>query len=469
MYNRVKRGDLMQPIFSYDEFMESLRNHQRLFNVNHYGFHTFLASKIAVEIKHLHVHKALILCGPSTDYLNVYHLKEQLALLNIESFILEYQKGSLLSHDFDLIVDAITLTSNSITDHLTRQIDDLLIPSIPVLSIQFPFALDPVSGLIRNSTVQSTYTLVIHHLCYAYVLNDGYDVCGKLIHITLNELLPWSEHMVYYLPKASMKLDIPPRKHHSHKYDYGHALIIGGSPTMMGSVALSSTAAFRSGCGLVSLAVFTSNLPYTRMLPYEIMTPTYHDESSFTQLLDKKSSVAFGMGLSKEPLPFDMANILLDKDIPLVIDADGLFHCKKMLKKPHQNTRVVLTPHIKEFASLLNLSIFEVQQDPIRYAQTFAKETSSIVLLKGPCTIIASAHKVVLVEAGHPGLAKAGSGDVLAGVIATYLAKNTDIYKATLNALIHVTLVSEICLSKYSMESLLASDVVFHLSSLNDN
>ena len=469
MYNRLKRGDSMQPIFSYDEFMKSIGNHLHFFNVNHRGFHLLLSSKIAVEIQRLHVQKALILCGPSTDYLNVYDLKEQLALLHIESFILDIQKENHFSYDVDLIVDAITLTSNSITDKLAHLIDELAIGNIPVLSIQFPYSLDPVSGLTRFSITPSTYTLIIHHLCYAHVLNDGFDMCGTRIFMTLSELLPWSESLVNYLPKSSMTLDLPPRKHHSHKYNYGHVLIIGGSPTMMGSVALSSTAALRSGCGLVSLAVHQANLPYTRVLPYEIMTPTYHDESSFNQLLDKKSSVAFGMGLSKDPLPFDMVKILLKKDIPLVIDADGLFHSKETLKKPHQNTRVVLTPHIKEFASLLDLTIFELQQDLIRYTQAFAKETSSIVLLKGPCTVVASVDKVILVEAGHPGLAKAGSGDVLSGVIATYLAQNTDTYNATIQALIHMTLVSEACLSKYSIESLLASDVIYQLSTLSDN
>lgn len=463
----------MQPIISIFEFNRMMKHTIDECSHNQLDFQKMLVSKISEQLLMLPYRHYQILHGENTEFLNAFLLVEKLKSdgFSVHSvFDFSHDRKHLRIDDptTEAILDCLSMTTLSNSLHLIDIDNFIKLLPLPVVSIHFPWNLNAQTGQSHHLSHLSAYTLVLDTLCYAHVLGDGYDTCGEVFVVPLGLSKPSDLRTIDYFVKEDMTLTAIKRKHNSHKYHYGHVLVVGGSPSMMGSVALTSTAALRSGAGLVSLATYQPNLAFTRLLPYEVMTPTYTDVSSFERLLISKSSIAFGMGLSKEPLPVDIVACVLDSKIPTVIDADGLFHCKNQLFLPHNNTRIVLTPHAKEFERLVGKPLSELREDVLTWTQWLSEKTQSIVLLKGPSTIVSSKNKSIIIQSGHPGLAKAGSGDVLSGVIATYLAQTDDVFEATVSAVIHFSLASFQLLETRSMESILASDLVEQLLNLKE-
>jgi hydroxyethylthiazole kinase-like uncharacterized protein yjeF len=191
-----------------------------------------------------------------------------------------------------------------------------------------------------------------------------------------------------------------------------------------------------------------------------VMTLTYYDEASLEQLLVKKSVVVYGMGVSKNNQHIDVLTKLFDANIPCVIDADGLIHLSKISPSKYQDKSLVLTPHMKELSALLHIPIEQLILDPLAYVEAFVKSTNLVIVLKGSCTIIASAEKTVFTHVGNPGLATAGTGDVLSGVIGCMVAQMDDRQHATLIAVEVFGAAANLVRDRFGESSMIASDVV---------
>ncbi len=208
-------------------------------------------------------------------------------------------------------------------------------------------------------------------------------------------------------------------KNNTHKRSYGHlGVLVGDKP---GAGILASLAAFNYGCGLVSV-VSRERVE----VPYEIMQ---------TNSIEKFTALAFGMGMNNH---FDdLLDELIKLDIPMVIDAD-MFYKEEI--KEFLNKRAVLTPHPKEFASLLKIlgmgefSVKEIQENRFKLCEEFSKKYPNVVLLlKGANKIIAYNKKLFIDPNGSVALAKGGSGDILAGIIGSLLAQGWHPLKATIH------------------------------------
>lgn len=365
---------------------------------------------------------------------------------------------------FDVIIDALLGIG------LNRECDAFycgLIEAInqsfaTIISIDIPSGLHATSGFALPVSIKATYTLVIGALNVGHVLFDGWDVCGMKHVVDIGLVDAWFSSCTLHT-NDTLSLEVPKRKHNTHKYDYGHVLVVGGSLSMNGSVALSSMASLKSGAGLVSLAIHNSNLLYQRHLAYEIMTPIYHDESSFHEILPKKTSIVYGMGLSKNNQPDYVLKHLLLSEASLVIDADGLTHFKHVLKKPHSNKALILTPHLEELRRLMDLTHDQIKQDPIHYVETLAKQTQAIVLCKGPSTILSDGTQTEILKIGNPGLATAGSGDVLAGIIGTFIGQHHDAFNGVKQALILFDRAAYLAYKEVGEHGLIASDIIKYL------
>lgn len=328
-----------------------------------------------------------------------------------------------------------------------------------VISIDVPSGLNANNGLIMGACVHASHTLVIGAYKYGNLIADALDVSGDIHMIDIDLVMDASLKNRIYVkqPKFFVKQQ---RKHHTHKYHYGHVLVVGGSPSMMGSIGLASLGALRSGAGLVSVATFGNYGNHFRGLPLEVMTLTYQDDKSFEQLLEKKSVVVYGMGITKNTQHVDVLKQIFDYGIPCVIDADGLTHLSKKNLNDYQDKPLVLTPHMKELSTLLHVSMKELIQDPLTYMEAFVKATNLIIVLKGPCTIIVSDEKTVFTHVGNPGLATAGTGDVLSGVIGCLLAQMENRFEATMVALEVFGAAANLVKDKLGETSMIASDVV---------
>ena len=240
----------------------------------------------------------------------------------------------------------------------------------------------------------------------------------------------------YHLMEASdAAAAFPHRLNFSNKADYGYCALIGGSDRYSGAVRLASLscAAVRSGAGVVKTAAPASLCP---LIAPSILEATLFpmpetegrlrfDPDALGELTRGIRSAAFGMGVGPGPETEKIAAWLLAHfEGALVIDADGLNALRRMEGDPlgESRARVILTPHVLEFARLLHLpretGVAEVLSDPVGLAERYARDHGVTLLLKGPATVVTDGKRTILTDRGCPGMATAGSGDVLSGVLA---------------------------------------------------
>ena len=239
------------------------------------------------------------------------------------------------------------------------------------------------------------------------------------------------------LEKEDIKCLFPKRDENSHKGDFGYVGIMGGCIEYSGAVKLAnlSSSSLVSGAGVVRLIIpkeiEVSVMPYLlEQTLFPIESKNGHmlfDENIIDKALEKLKALAIGMGwgesIDNEKI---LRYILETKDIPVVIDADGLNTLAKMDKSILNKTKckVILTPHLKEFSRISGYSLEEIENNKEKLATEFAKKYNVILLLKGHKTIVTNGEETYLVNRGCPGMATAGSGDVLSGILVGILGYN---------------------------------------------
>src|SRR5436305_10211008 len=223
---------------------------------------------------------------------------------------------------------------------------------------------------------------------------------------------------------------LPPRPRSGHKGLFGRILVVGGNDGMIGAPVLAGTAALRMGSGLVQIAVPRSILPYALSITPELIGLGLGKAAGKDQLLDageKADAVVIGPGLGQTPEAEDRLTRLVRLDKPMVVDADGLNLLAKGKRWPtYFKARAVLTPHPGEMGRLGKLiGRTEVPTDQagrIDIAAAAARAFGQVVLLKGAGTVVTDGRRVYVNPTGDSSLSKAGTGDVLSGMIGVLLA-----------------------------------------------
>lgn len=299
-----------------------------------------------------------------------------------------------------------------------------------VISVDANSGLDLSNGLAEDA-VRSDITLSISALKPGYFLSKGKDYVGEIVELPL--LSPVGEPY-YLLEENDVKSLFLPRKNFSNKGNYGYVGILGGSSLYPGAVKLAfmGQEALYAGCG-VSKVLVPSSIK-DKLYPYVLETTivplkdedgfmVFDEESLKKEIASLKSlSVGMGWGQGKDNEKI-LSYLITHYEGRLLIDADGL----NTLAKLDQNIlldrkgSVILTPHIKEFSRLSGYSVDEIFASPIALAKEYAKKYKVTLLLKGPTTIITDGDVVYLTSTGSPGMATAGSGDVLSGLSAGLL------------------------------------------------
>jgi NAD(P)H-hydrate epimerase len=269
-----------------------------------------------------------------------------------------------------------------------------------------------------------------------------------------------------------------PRKKSNDKSAYGHALIVAGSRRMAGAAVLSTSAALRSGAGLTTAAVPEGiAAALARKLPPEVMllplkqTPSGSiaaravGEVLHYAAQRKVNAVAVGPGLSTDAGTMRFAReLVLQAPAPVVVDADGLnaFRgCGKLLAKSKADR--ILTPHAREFERLFGGPVPADGARRLALAQNASRRSAAVVVLKGHRTIVCAGRRLFINSTGNPGLAKGGSGDVLTGVIAAFLAQGLGVFEAAAWAAYFHGRAADLAARKTGEMSLTASDVIGYL------
>jgi ADP-dependent NAD(P)H-hydrate dehydratase / NAD(P)H-hydrate epimerase len=247
----------------------------------------------------------------------------------------------------------------------------------------------------------------------------------------------------------------------SHKYQYGHVLVVGGSPGMVGAPLLSGMAALRTGAGLVTVAAEPAVTDKLERRVKEIMTLALDSSAVLeTFITDRKVSViVIGPGLKPTPESDALLKRLLRMKLPTIIDGGGLTLAKKHLDQLHK--AVILTPHTGEFQRLIDGELPEKRQELKPIVRRFAKTYEVTLVLKGQPTYVARPDgKVYENSTGNPGLATAGTGDVLTGVIAGLIAQNIEPEQAAEAAVYLHGLAGDIAAAQKTEPGMIAGDVI---------
>lgn len=399
---------------------------------------------------------------------------------NLESLSLDISKSQL-------ILDGLFGTG------LGREVSGLYAAAVikinasgkPVLAIDIPSGIDGLDGSIKGICINASVTITFTMPKIGLVIHPGCEYTGKLVVADIGIppcVISKQAIQTELIDREMVSGMIPARKANSNKGDYGKVLMVTGSTGMTGSGCLASMAALRTGAGLVYTGVPQSlSGIYGAMMKEPIILPLKEDvggclaaESAEEILahMKKMDVTAIGPGLtSADSIRKLVENVVLNSKIPLVLDADALNSISGntlILKK--LGTDTVVTPHPGEMARLTGLSISDIQKDRIGTAVKFASEYGVTTVLKGSRTIVAQpGGQVYINTTGNAGMASAGMGDVLTGIIAALMAQGSSAGEAAISGVFLHGLAGDTAAEKLGMQGMLAGDVVEQLPCVMKN
>lgn len=362
-----------------------------------------------------------------------------------------------------------------------------------ILSIDQPTGVNSDTGEVYSPSVHAEVTVSIQAIKRGMLQFPARSKCGDIIVRDIgidtqsNDTIQTPAEFTVYLGGDLPEVrTLPPD---IHKGKRGSVLVIGGSQSMPGAPALTALAALRTGAGVVTV-VSKRSWGTFEYLPPEVMRVVSSSEATqFTSLdipeillhLAKCTAVVIGPGIGdgafsdpKNPTEFTQAftRQLLEecaqREIPVVLDASGIHHVvgyqfpKRRSSTPN---RLVLTPHPGEAAALIGCTTNEIQRDRFTAVKSLAQKSNGIALLKGAGTLLHNGQRGCVVPHGTPYLATAGSGDVLAGVVAAYLAKGVEPYRAAAAAVYHHA--SAGCAAAQKSSGVIASDIAHALGEID--
>lgn len=421
-----------------------------------------------------HIQKVLVLCGPGNNGGDGFAVARILHTKGYEVSILFTGKKEKMTKDtkiqyeivtnygikteyaaeglsifeekFDCIVDALFGVS------LNRNIEGFFKEVIDKanetegcfkIAVDLPSGISSDTGLVMGSAFIAHETVTFAYKKAGLYLGDAKDYCGKVI---LKDIGITDESFLSRQPKwFSYSLDdlkiIPKRKQTANKGSFGKLLVIAGSRDMMGAALLCSMSAYRSGCGYVRVLTEKSNKEAIVSKLPEAVISTYEEGALDTEVVkqacDFATAIVIGPGLSMSDTAGKIVEyVLKETSKPLVVDADAINLISKsdglrqLLLERKSDFPVIFTPHLLELSRFMNVSIPEIKKElPATILET-ADKYNMVLVCKDATTVVCHKGQYYLNQTGNDGLATAGSGDVLAGMIGSLLAKGMDAMQA---------------------------------------
>lgn len=374
-----------------------------------------------------------------------------------------------------IIIDALfgSGLNRPLNEQWSAIVEQLNSCNATIVSIDMPSGLgtEPMLGSFDRAIVCAAHTISFQCPKLAFMLCDVHKYVGNW-HVTNIQLLPsaiaQTPSSISFADEVEMRNLIPLREKFSYKGTFGHALLIAGSRGMMGAAALSASACMRSGVGLLTVGIPNVGFDILQTYIPEAMA-VETGERFFEKNVDisRYNAIAVGPGLGRNAdTQTAVTNLLVACKNPIVIDADALFHLATIW---HENPSFALaqnsitTPHIGEFDRLTHKHTSDY--DRLQSAIALAQDRRIVVVLKGRYTaVISSCGQVWFNSTGHQSLATAGSGDVLTGIILSFLAQGLSPFDAARLAVFMHGLSAQAAASHIATPSVLASDIVEHIS-----
>lgn len=390
------------------------------------------------------------------------------ALRNTGSQIHQWRSEQEAWHELlsraDLVVDGLLGTGlkGRLDETFASVVNAMNESHRPVLAIDIPSGIDCDSGQILDGAVRAEETVTFALPKPFLFLNSGPEHAGT---VTVADI-QWPSELLNEPTSAAVTgwnevaLTLPRRRLQSHKGEHGHLLIFAGSPNMPGAALLAAKAALRAGVGLVTICSHPAACEaVSRHLPEALLHPISPQREDLILERGRYTAGVFGPGLDEpESWVSALNTIWRDWTLPCVVDADALNAIALGAKLP--SAPCVLTPHPGEMGRLMSVDTGVIQSDRFRWARDCAKRFGSVALLKGAYTVSAAAGNPLLVNpTGNPGMATAGMGDVLSGVIGALLAQGIDPFWAAVSGAYWHGLAGDMCRDQIAEAGFLASEV----------
>ena len=396
----------------------------------------------------------------------------------LDLYILDFDEDSLTVDDAffetDLIVDALFGSGfkgeiSGAAAQLLTLIED---SPVPVLSVDIPSGLDADTGNSSNC-VKADHTIALETLKPGYFMNLGPLVCGQLsvapvgLHLKTQAMAP----LLCKLEESDLMLDYRIRA--SHKGVWGKLMIIGAIDGFTGATFMAAASALKAGAGYVYVLhresqeeLFAGRL--TEAIYHEVPETRQQlpDTRKVKQMLKEATAILIGPGLGQDEWSLKMLEIAVQqKDIPVVYDGDALNllakHPKLLQETAHSLS--IYTPHHGEFCRLAKVEKPALMSDPISTLKAWMPDSPACILLKSHYSLIRSGEELYLNNFGNDGLAKAGSGDVLAGMVASFAAQGLPPLISATNASIILGLTAEKMAQHIATQAITASGIIDNL------
>ena len=352
--------------------------------------------------------------------------------------------------DFPLVVDGVFGTGfhGTLPESVQTLFDGI---TAPVVAIDIPSGMDGMSGSCSPATLTPVLTVTFAFYKPCHLLAD----CGKVVLADIGIPARYAEEVT----RSVLTPVLPHRGAWGHKNSYGAVGLRVGAERYPGAAALALLGALKSGAGLVY-----GYLPEDarRAAAAKFYGPVLCDAADYT--VGKFDAFLFGSGVGRSAELFRETGDVWCLPCPLVVDGDGLFHLSNLHPLPKRSAPAVLTPHLGEFARFIGKTVSELQKMRIALAEEYAKKNRVILVLKDAATLVTDGKRTEILSSPCSALAKGGSGDLLAGLLAGILASGLDAFDAAKTAVYLHNRAGHLALKEHSPRALQPEEIAEYIN-----
>jgi hydroxyethylthiazole kinase-like uncharacterized protein yjeF len=343
--------------------------------------------------------------------------------------------------------------------------------SAAIVAVDIPSGLNSDTGNVMGTATEADLTVTFIGRKRGLYTADGPDYAGAVQFSDLETPDSVRDSILdsgILIRENIIKENLPVRRRNSHKGSFGWVLGIGGNSSMSGAVRLCGEAALRSGAGKVTLATSPDHAALVNLTCPELMVRGVRRGKQLQTLLKQVNAIVIGTGLGQTSWSENLFKTCMKTDVPIVLDADGLNILARLFpgmgRQALPRGNWILTPHPAEAGRLLGSRASEVQQDRVSVAQQLSERYDAIVVLKGCGTVVADQKgNYAICPLGNPGMASAGTGDVLAGIIGAMVAQKLSLWDAAATGVVAHARAGDLAASQLGERGMLASDITARL------